>query len=81
MDQKPREMKVRFDAKSDVMYFSFGDPKEAISVETETGLIVRMDPDTDEVVGLTIVDFLKRLSGKDETLTVPIGNQSALLAG
>ena len=81
MDQKPQEMKFRFDAKSDVMYFSFGEPREAISVEQESGLIIRMDPETDEVVGLTIVDFLKRLSGKDETFSVPIGIQPTLLAG
>jgi uncharacterized protein YuzE len=78
MDTKSAEMKLRFDAKSDVLYFSFGEPTEAISVELDNGLIVRMDPETDEVVGVTVVDFLKRFAGKDDTLSVPMGRQTLL---
>ena len=80
MDTKPQEMKLRFDAKSDVMYLSFGEPREAISLEHKQGLVIRMDPETSEVVGLTIVDFMRRLSASGETLSVPIGIQKALAA-
>ncbi len=58
MDQK--QFNLSFDPKADVLYCSFGEPREALSIELENGLVVRMDPRTDEVVGVTMLDFMKR---------------------
>jgi uncharacterized protein YuzE len=72
-------MKLSFDAKADVLYCSFGDPTEAIAVELENGVVVRLNPETDEVVGVTVIDFLKR-SLASGTILLPMGKQHALAA-
>ncbi|HUY12971.1 MAG TPA: DUF2283 domain-containing protein [Terriglobia bacterium] len=62
MVQKDLELKVNYDPSSDVLYLSYGDPREAISEEIEDGEFLRLDPDTRQVVGVTVVDFSKRFS-------------------
>ena len=54
------ELKINYDPKADVLYCSFGDPRAAVSVETEEGIVVRLDPETEDVVGMTVLDFSKR---------------------
>jgi uncharacterized protein YuzE len=76
---KLNQMKLSFDAKADVLYCSFGEPKEAIAVELENGIVVRLDPDTEEVVGVTVIDFLKR-SLVTGAFLLPMGKQHALAA-
>ena len=78
MAENKREMKLRFDPKADVLYCSFGDPRPAIGVELENGAVVRLDPETNEVVGLTVIDFMKRAI--QEGITLPLGTQHALAA-
>lgn len=73
------EMNLSFDPKADVLYCSFGEPREALSVEMDDGVVLRLNPDTDEVVGFTVVDFLKR-SMKAHTISLPMGKQSALVS-
>jgi Protein of unknown function (DUF2283) len=47
-----------YDEKADVLYLWRGDaPVEAISVPTDDGPIVRVDPTTGELVGVTLLDF------------------------
>jgi len=58
MDAK--ELKVNYDPKEDVAYFSFGQPREALSCEIEEGMILRIDPETNSLIGITVVDFIKR---------------------
>ena len=53
---------MKYDRSADVLYCSFGTPVEAISVETSNGVIVRKNPDNEEVVGITIVNFFKRFA-------------------
>ncbi len=79
MDKKKlAAMKLSFDTKADVLYCSFGEPREAIGVELENGVIVRLNPETDEVVGYTVVDFLKRFLDDHTAITLPMGKQHAL---
>ena len=45
------------------MYCSFGSaPAEAISVETSEGVFVRVHPETNKIVGITIVDLSRRFT-------------------
>lgn len=46
-----------YDEHADVLYISVGDPRPALSEELDDGVVVRRDPDTKKVVGLTIIDF------------------------
>ncbi len=50
------------DREVDVMYFSLGMPKKAKTLELANDFILRLHPETQEVVGLTIVDFSKHFS-------------------
>jgi hypothetical protein len=66
------ELKMRYDAKGDVLYFSIGNAREAISAEVKYGVIMRTDPITDEVVGITVIDFSKRFTDHpDKVLSLP----------
>jgi uncharacterized protein YuzE len=60
----PHEMKFSYDSEADVLYCWESDPQEAISVETEAGVFLRLDPMTDRPVGITIVDFVERFTSK-----------------
>ena len=66
------ELKMKYDAKGDVLYFSLGDAREAISSEVEDGVIIRTDPQTDEVVGIAVIDLSKRFTDHpDKVLSLP----------
>ncbi len=43
-----------YDAEADIAYLSIGDPRPAVSWESPEGHLVRLDPRTDELVGLTL---------------------------
>lgn len=62
MDEKRLGLKISFDAKNDVLYCTFGEPREAYSVEMEDGVFVRVDPENESAVGITVVDFCKKFS-------------------
>jgi len=48
-----------YDEEADVLYLSFGEPREALdSVEVEDGVVYRILGD--EIVGITIMDFRSR---------------------
>jgi uncharacterized protein YuzE len=51
---------IHYDADADVLYISFGEPRPAEGLDIGDGTILRVDPETEEVVGLTILDFTKR---------------------
>ena len=63
MDEQLKNIDIDYDPTSDVMYCSFGKtPAEAISVETSEGVFIRLDPETNKPVGITIVDFSRRFT-------------------
>lgn len=50
-----------FDREADVLYVSKGQPRSNVeSDEVGDGIIARLDPVTREIVGFTILNFLKR---------------------
>lgn len=67
------EMRIDYDTNSDVLYLSYGEPREAISDEITDGVLVRRDFETDEVVGVTILDFLYRFKNHPSAITLPFG--------
>ena len=70
MDER-KELKVKYDAVSDIAYFSLGTPRKVISEEVGNGLVIRRDFDTNEVVGVTIIDFAKRTENNRE-FSIPL---------
>jgi uncharacterized protein YuzE len=55
-----KKTNIHYDIKNDVMYISFGEPAPSYSEELADGVYVRYDMTTDELSGLTILDFSKR---------------------
>ena len=55
--QNYNEPQISYDKISDVLYISFGNPQPGLSDETDDGNLVRIDPYTGEIVGITILDF------------------------
>jgi uncharacterized protein YuzE len=70
MDER-KELKVKYDAVSDIAYFSLGTPRKAISEEAGNGLVIRRDFDTNEVIGVTVIDFAKRTENNRE-FSIPL---------
>ncbi|MCK6577379.1 MAG: DUF2283 domain-containing protein [Anaerolineae bacterium] len=58
-------MQIAYDAIGDVLYLSVGEPRPAISREAGDDILVRIDPETQEVVGLTILNLSTRGSIDD----------------
>jgi uncharacterized protein YuzE len=68
ISEKKEKIKWDYDAESDVLYISFGNPQNAEGVDIGEGTIVRVQTETNEIIGLTIINplhrTLKSLSGK-----------------
>lgn len=66
-------LKINYDKKFDVLYVTIGEPKPSYGDEETPGLVILKDINTDEITGVTIFDFKKRLENNmiDE-LNIPI---------
>jgi len=71
------EMNLTFFPKTDVLYCSFGEPRKTLTIEMDNGVVLRLDPATEGVVGFKIVGFLKR-SMNAHIFSVPIGRVRSL---
>jgi uncharacterized protein YuzE len=49
-----------YDNENDVLYLYFEKIQEAVSREIADGVFVRLDPNTDQVIGVTILDLQKK---------------------
>ena len=73
------ELMFSYDQEADVLYMSIGRPAEGMDyVEVDDNTILRVHPETREVVGVTIIDFAKRV-GKSMPLSLPIKAQFDLV--
>ncbi len=61
-----------YDKNADVLYISVGDPRPAISEELDDDVLLRRDIQTNEVVGLTILNLSSRFGSLQEAQTLPI---------
>lgn len=56
------EIKYHYDCCADVLYASIDTPREAVGVKKGNGVILRVDPNTEEIVGFTVTDYMKRIN-------------------
>lgn len=54
---------MQYDAEGDVLYISFGEPKLCISEQVDDGIFLRYADDTNELNGITIVNFSQNVKG------------------
>ena len=59
------ESTINYDEKADVLYVSFGKPRKAEGIDIGDGTILRVDLDTGEVIGITLLNFKKRTSDSE----------------
>lgn len=71
MDQT-KTMTYQYDWQEDILYATLGESREAVCLEEEEGVLIRVDPETDEVVGFTIIDFVERFKRKGEALSIDV---------
>lgn len=73
------DFQIDYDESADVLYASIGKPKKAISKEFHSGDFIRLDPFTNTIVGITILDFKDRYDPnyhkKDNTTAIKIIKQ------
>jgi len=58
--ERKESLDWEYDEEADVLYISLGKPEPAEGIDIGEGIIVRIKPETNEVVGLTIMGFSKR---------------------
>jgi uncharacterized protein YuzE len=61
LEGKP-SLSWEYDEEADVLYISAGDPRPAIGKDIGEGVIVRYDEKAREVVGLTIIGLMARIT-------------------
>lgn len=66
-----KKIVLDYDEEADVLYLSFGEPQAAITEEMGN-IGVRVDPQTNEIVGLTIIEFLKTFKVKHQPIQVAV---------
>ena len=64
-------MKIRYDQEADVLYGTCGKPIYTDYVEHSDSVILRLDPETERVVGLTIIDFSQHFAKQESDITLP----------
>jgi len=60
ISEKRDNLNWDYDAEADVLYISFGNPKNAEGVDIGEGTIIRIQIDTKEIIGVTIINPLHR---------------------
>lgn len=63
---------IFYDREADVLYLSIGAPRRAVSREIGDDVLLRVDPETDDVVGLTIMNLSSRFGEIDSPQSLPV---------
>lgn len=61
-----------YDAEGDVLYLSIGEPRPAILQEVGDDVLLRIDPDTGEIVGLTVLNLSSRFGSAQLPQSLPV---------
>ncbi len=57
---------ISYDKEADVAYLSFGKPRPSVSEEVDDYVLVRRDPKTNKIRGVTITNFSRYFTAKKE---------------
>ncbi|MBC8449526.1 MAG: DUF2283 domain-containing protein [Chloroflexi bacterium] len=63
---------LAYDYETDILHMALGAARSAISIEQEADVFLRVDPDTHELVGLTILNFSRSFLQQRQKLDVPL---------
>lgn len=71
--QKKKKAKINHDVTADVLYIIIGDARPSYAETIDDGIYARYDMETDELTGITILDFSKR--PKNDVLDIIISEK------
>ena len=55
-----KKISITYDQEADVVYISFGESVPAVGEEIQEGVFARYDPNSEELIGLTVINFSKK---------------------
>ncbi len=70
---KMKKIEFDYDEEADVMYISFGEPREAVTEEIGN-IGIRIDEKNREIVGLTIIEFMKTFGKTHRPINIPVSD-------
>ncbi len=68
---KKEKITIDYDKEADVLYVSFGEPVEVFTEEVDN-VGIRIDERKNEIVGFTVIDFLKTFNKQSKPIEVNI---------
>jgi len=68
--EKPTQL--FYDAEGDVLYLSIGEPHPSVSQELGDDMLLRVDAETGEVVGLTVFNLSSHFGSAQLPQTLPV---------
>ena len=63
---------IFYDREADVLYLTIGEPQEAVSKEMGNDVLLRVDPNTEKIVGMTVLNFTSRFSDLAREQRLPV---------
>ena len=73
IEPSKESLRIGYDREADVLYLSLGEPCKGMEYrEVGNGIILRIDPETGKIVGLTVVDFVRNFSNVAQIAQVPV---------
>ncbi len=67
-----KELRFSYDDEADILEIFKGEPKETISKDVGDDIWIKVDPETEEILGFTIISFTKRFSQKGLLKKIPV---------
>ena len=61
-----------YDKEGDVLYITIGEPQVAVSRELDNDVLVRQEPQTGKIVGMTVLNFASRFSDLEKEQKLPV---------
>jgi uncharacterized protein YuzE len=71
-DLMGKEIRMVYDEEGDILDVSIGEPENAISREVEDDFLLRVDSESDVVVGFSILNFRKWFKDAKDTKILPV---------
>lgn len=66
------KIKLYYDKKKDILDICIGRPKKAVSQELDNDILIRVIPQTNKIVGIAVLNFKRRFSKTEQSLSLPI---------
>lgn len=67
-----KQLNFLYDKDADVLYVSLGKPAYTDYQEIGENLILRLDPETESIVGFTVLDFIAQANNQETPLHIPL---------